>query len=143
MSIHLLAVVVAAVLAMVVGTLWYGPLFGKPWMRMTGMDMKNMSHEEKMKMRKGMGGKYLLQFIGALVMAFILSRAYLHTSAYLDNKGIVTGLSVGFFAWLGFVAPVLLPSVLWEGKPWKLWWINAGQFLVTLLLMGALFGMWF
>lgn len=48
----------------------------------------------------------------------------------------------GFWNWLGFVAPVTLGAVLWEGKHWKLWFLNNGYYLVTLLLMGAVLALW-
>ncbi|MBI3341870.1 DUF1761 domain-containing protein, partial [Candidatus Curtissbacteria bacterium] len=35
-QINYMAVVAAAVVNMVLGFLWYGPLFGKPWMKMMG-----------------------------------------------------------------------------------------------------------
>ncbi len=52
------------------------------------------------------------------------------------------GVSVGFGAWIGFVAPVSLGIVLWDGKPWKLWMINAGYYLVGLLLIGSILALW-
>ncbi len=43
-TINLLAVLTAAVSAFIVGGIWYGPLFGKAWMRefnITDADMAN------------------------------------------------------------------------------------------------------
>jgi len=39
LKINYLAVLVAVVLQFVLGFLWYGPLFGEPWMEMVGFDM--------------------------------------------------------------------------------------------------------
>ena len=36
-SLNWLAVLVAAASGFVIGGLWYGPLFQKPWMRLSGM----------------------------------------------------------------------------------------------------------
>ena len=47
------------------------------------------------------------------------------------------GIKVGIMAWLGFVAPTMLGSVLWENKSWNLYAINAGYYLVSFALMGA------
>lgn len=49
---------------------------------------------------------------------------------------------VGFWNWLGFVAPVTLGGVLWEGKPWKLWGLNNGYQLLSLLVMGVILALW-
>ena len=52
------------------------------------------------------------------------------------------GLQGGFWNWLGFVMPVTLGIVLWEGKSWKLFGINAGYYLVSLPIMGVILAMW-
>jgi hypothetical protein len=60
----------------------------------------------------------------------------------MQQSGVVAGLEAALWSWLGFVAPVSLGAVLWDGKPWKLWFINAGYFLATLLVMGLILGYW-
>lgn len=133
-----MAVIGAAVLSMVLGFLWYGPLFGKPWMKMMGMSkesMKGMKQSEMMKM-------YGIQAVGSLLMAFVLSHSLIFAAAYLNESGISAGLQTGFWNWAGFIAPVTLVSVLWEGKPWKLWLLNNGYYLVSLCAMGILLALW-
>ena len=61
----------------------------------------------------------------------------------LVGVGIVSVLGVvGFWNWLGFVAPVTLGSVLWEGKSPKLWVLNNGYYLVSLIVMGVILALW-
>lgn len=137
-DVNYLAILACAVSAMIWGSLWYGPLFGKPWMKMMGLDInkiKRMSSAE-------MGKLYGLQFVGSLFMAFVLSHDLVFAQSYLGSDGISAGLQTGFWNWLGFVAPVTLGSVLWEGKPWKLWLINNGNYLLTLLTMGVILALW-
>lgn len=127
------AVFIAAVSSMVWGSLWYGPLFGKPWMKMMGLDKK------KVEMKSGdMGKLYGVQFLGSIFMAFVLSHALVFAKSYLGTEGLSAGLQTGFWNWLGFVAPVTLTTVLWEGKPWKLWMLNNGYYLVMLSTMGVI-----
>lgn len=47
----------------------------------------------------------------------------------------------GFWNWLGFIAPVTLGVVLWEGKPWKLWVLHNAYYLLALLVMGVILGL--
>lgn len=75
-------------------------------------------------------------------MAYVLAHSIIFAGSFLHQGGVVAGLQAAFWSWLGFVAPVTLGSVLWDGKPWKLWGINAGYFLVTLLVMGLILGYW-
>lgn len=60
----------------------------------------------------------------------------------MNVSGIMGGLQAGWWNWLGFVAPTTVGMVLWEGKPWKLWIITAGFYLLSLLLMGVILGAW-
>lgn len=136
--INYVAVFAAAVINMVIGYIWYGPLFGKQWIQESGLSKEQLADSQK----KGMAMQYGLMFVGALVMAYVLSHAIVFAGTYLQVFGVSGGLMSGFFNWIGFVAPVTLVSVLWEGKSWKLWGLNNGYYLVSLLLMGALLSLW-
>lgn len=51
-SVNLVAAVAAAVASMVVGCIWYGVIFGKAWMKLTGKkemgDKKNMPKTQEL-----------------------------------------------------------------------------------------------
>lgn len=136
--INYIAIIASAILAMIVGYLWYGPLFGKQWASHMGWT----SEEIQEKMRRGSWAQYLIQAINALIMSFVLAHSIVFASAYLHQSGLIAGLQGGLWAWLGFVVPVSLGSILWDNKPWILWAINAGYYLTVLLLMGAVLGYW-
>lgn len=129
-----MAVLLAAVSNMVLGFLWYGPLFGKPWMKLSGLTDAKL---EEMK-KRGMSKTYLLSFLSAIVMACVMG--FLVSLA--DPANILDGAMLAFWAWLGFAAPVQLTQVLYEDKPWKLYAINTGYFLVSLKIMGVIFTLW-
>ena len=63
--INYLAVVLAALAAMVIGFVWYGPLFGKQWMALMGFTPQSMDEAKK----KGMAKSYILMALGSLVMS--------------------------------------------------------------------------
>ena len=136
--INYLAVIVAAVVNMAIGSLWYGPIFGKIWTALAGMTEEHINEAKT----KGMGKSYALAFLGSFIMSYVLAHALVFASEYFKVYGFSAGLMAGFWNWLGFVAPVTLGSVLWEGKPWKLWFLNNGHYLVALLCMGAILAMW-
>ena len=137
-TVNYLAVLVAGVASMVVGFLWYGVFFKKQWMEMMGITTESMAG---MKMSANMA--YLIQFVASLVMACVLARLINWGLIYYPEvSALKVGIYVGFWAWLGFVAPVTLGVVLWENKPWKLWFINASHYLVGLLVMGAVLSFW-
>ena len=138
--INYLAVVASAVAAMVVGFLWYGPLFGKSWSKLMGWG--DMTPEKMKEMQKKAMPAYAVNMVGAFLMAFALAHNLIFGSAYLNMYGIAAGFQAAFWNWLGFVAPVTLGAVLWEGKPLKLWYINASYYLVVLLAMGTILALW-
>ncbi len=137
--INYLAVLVSAIMSMVLGTVWYGPLFGKQWMALSGINPE-MKNDPKAK--AAMIRAYTLMFVGSLVMSYVLAHSIIFASTYLMVAGVSGGLMAGFWSWLGFIAPVTLGTVLWEGKPWKLWLITNGYQLAYLLIAGAILAVW-
>lgn len=136
--INVMAVIASAIASMIVGTIWYGPLFGKQWIKMMKFSAQDMAAAKK----KGMGGTYAMQFVASLVMAFVLAHSIVFASTYMKVTGLNAGVMAGFWNWIGFVAPVTLGMSLWGGKSWKLWLLDNGHYLVTLCIMGAILAMW-
>lgn len=136
------AVLAGAVSNMVIGFLWFGPLFGKQWMALMGFAPEKMEQLKAEARAKGMGKHYFGALVGALVMAYVLAHSIEFASFYMVVDGIKAGLSTGFWMWLGFIVPVTFSSVLWEGKSWKLWLFNNGYWLLSLLVMGAIIAGW-
>lgn len=133
-EINYLAVLATGVVAMILGFLWYGPLFGKTWMALVGMTPEAVAKSKK----KGMTASYLMMFIGALITASVF--AWILES--IAQVSIEAGMIGGFWLWLGFIAPVMLGKVLWEGKSWKLYFIDVSYYLVLLMVFGAILGGW-
>ena len=129
--INYLALAVAALARFLFGWLWYSPLlFGKTWMTLT-----NCNPEE---MKRRMPALAIADLIANFVMVFVLVHAVHYAGAV--NAG--QGAAVGFFNWLGFIASVMLMLTLYEKRPVKLWWINSGFQLISMLIMGAIVAVW-
>ena len=131
-NVNFVAVLAAAIASMVLGFLWYGPLFGKKLAALMGWGKMNKAAMAKMKKAAGKG--YAVTFITSLVMAYVLA----HFVVYAGATTAMEGAQTGFWVWLGFVATIALGSVLWEGKPIKLYYLNAAYHLVNLAVMGAI-----
>lgn len=129
------AVVVSAIASMVIGSIWYGPLFGKAFIKAMGMDQ--WSPEKQAEMKKGMTLTYLWQFVASLVMFYVFAAAMAAT----DMLSVMGGVQAAIWAWLGFVVPIKLGDALWGGKM-SMFWIGIGNMLVTLLAAGAIIGAW-
>ena len=128
-----LALVLAAVVAIVVGPVWYSPLlFGRAYMELRGMNPGAVAD-----MRPS-AGELLGEFVRYLVIAFVLSH-------FVTRLGVGDGKSavqLGLWVWVGFQAMLLMGAVLHEKMPWMLYAIHAGDALVKTLLMTVILGVW-
>jgi hypothetical protein len=137
-TINYLAVVVAAIANIIIGTLWYGPLFGKQWMRLSGLTKESIKD-----MKMSPAGAYIAGTITALVMAYVLAHdAFVWGVFFGDSGTFMFALQLAFWIWLGYVATTQVGSVFWEGKSWKLFWLNTAQSLVSLIVMASILTLW-
>lgn len=133
------AVVVAALASVVFGFLWYGVIFKNVYMKLVGMSPEQCMDSEK---KKAMKKNSVIMFIGSLVMSWVLLYSIVYGASYNHVSGAIAGIMAGFWNWLGFIAPVSLGSVLWDGKSWKLWFFNNAYELISLLIMGYILTVW-
>jgi len=123
-------IILAGASCVILGMLWYNQhLLGEAWMRMS-----NITPEQAERAAKRRSMSALIGLIAAMFMAWTLSIVETAFGVY-DWFG---GMLAGFWIWAGFVAPVLLGTVLWEAKPFKLYLTNALYWLVALLAMGVI-----
>jgi len=136
-DVNLLAVLVCAVAAMVVGFVWYSPmLFARPWMKLMGIDPDDKA--KLAELQKSAGPSYGISFVASLVSALVLGKIILMSSVSTP----LYGMKIAFAVWLGFVTTVQLTASLFARQPWRLYLINTGYQLVTFLLMGAILTRW-
>lgn len=134
-TINFWPVIVSAVVAFAIGALWYSPfLFGKQWMRLMKMSESDIQNANP----KEMWSYYLVHFIVTLVSFSVL--AFLISLTRIANPS--EGAFLGFFVWLGFVAPIGVSELLWEKKSFKLIFINTTQVLLGLVIGGVIMGVW-
>lgn len=141
MNINWLALVAAAILPLVTGFLWYGPLFGKAWMKETGIT------EEKAK-QMNPAKTYGIAVILAFFIAFSIWPMVFMGGApdmphgvdpYLTFKhGALHGAMLGLFVAL----PVLAINSLFEQRSFKYVAINGGYWILTMALMGGIINGW-
>ncbi len=133
--VNALAVLVAAVLTMVLGAVWYSPvLFAKQWMAAQGHTPEAL---EQMK-RKGMIRAYAVSFLCYLVTAYVVALF----TAYMQAMSFAQGLWLGFLVWLGFAATIGLTGNIFSQKPIAAWVIDAGYQLAYLLIMAVVLTLW-
>ena len=133
LAINWWPVIIAALLRMVVGSIWFSPAaFVKPWQALTGVTPESM--------QKGLAKAVIIDLILSLLLSFVLYHAVMYATGLKPT--IWTGAAVGLVNWLGFVVATHLPLWAYENRPLKLIAIGAGSNLVSMVLMGMFFGLW-
>lgn len=127
MEINLLAAFCASFTGLLLGYLWYSVLFAKSWQKLSGVS----DNQLKSGMPKRALGSYILTLIMALNLAAFIG----------PNQSASFGLFAGLAAGLGWVAMAIGSNYLFEHRPLKLYFINAGYNVVLLSLMGLIIGM--
>jgi len=137
MEINIWAVLVCAVLSMVVGSIWYGPLFGKKWIEITGADMSDL--EKRKEMMKGVWKLYLTQFILTLFQVYVL--AY-----FIKGWAEVSGVTNALWIWAAFIMPTVAGASMWNNDSAKISWarflIQGGYQLILFIMFGLILGLW-
>ena len=136
-TVNYWAIISGAVLSMIIGGIWYGPLFGKKWMEIVGVNPADL--EARKKMQKSAGPLYVLQFVLTLFQVFVLA----HLVA--DTK-LAGGLERSLWIWAAFIIPTLAGAVMWTNETGKLKWarflIQGGYQLVIFVVFGLLLQFW-
>lgn len=124
-----LAIALATVAAMLVGWIWYGPLFGKKWRSLTGDPKTNPAVI------------YPITLVATFVTGYVIAYVTGGTSTALGNGFIVPALFTGFFLWLGFSFARQLINTLFEKKSFTHFFINTGHDLAVALVMATIIGL--
>lgn len=129
-EINLLWAVVAGVINMVIGFLWYGPLFSKPWMRLQGLTPEKIKEQSQ-----AMGTTYLLSFVMAVVSATVYQWIFL----LYNTASLSEALLLAVIVWIGFVFTVMTNRSLFVKAPFALVLIDSGYYLAALLAWSVLY----
>jgi len=131
MKTNYAAVFVSALAYWILGALWYGLLFTKPWMA-----LENISMESAKAMNPVL--PYVVTFALNLLIAFVLAQICIWRSA----NSAARGAALGILLWIGFVGPVTFTTYMYEMRPMQLFAINEFYPLVGFCLMGGILGAW-
>ncbi len=127
-----LAVIVSALILWFLGACWYSPvLFAKPWMALLGIQKDAPN-------KKSLVPGMITSLIGDLILSFMLA----HFVIWSGATTFAWGALIGFICWLGFFVAPNFPQGIYENRPFKLFAINNGYWLVGLMAVGGLLAVW-
>ena len=142
-EVNLLAVLVAGIVPMIVGFLWYGQVFGKRWLEL--METTAEEIQKNFNPWKTHGASFVL----ALVTAFILAQLFAgmgdpqSVSSMTGSGGnAMVGVHLALMALIAFVLPVVYQAWAYEGRKAGLFWLTLGHNGVSLLGQAIVIAVW-
>lgn len=134
-AINYLAVVLATLSSMVVGSVWYTPkVFGKLWMREAGITPSGNA--------KDAVRPIVVTLIVSFVTAWVLAGASWISFEFYGGSFLVNALVTGAILWAGFTAARFITHDQFDGRSAKLTVLNCAHELVTILVMALIVGVW-
>jgi len=129
-NLNWLAIIVAAVSAFVLGSLWYSPLmFLDRWMKEIGITKDSTKNTN---IGKLFGLAFLLSFVASFFLAMFIG----------TNAGGAFGALAGFMAGFGWVFTYMGIIYLFESRTFAHFLINAMYSIISLTIMGFIIGVW-
>ncbi len=120
---------VSAASFLIVGMVWYGPLYGRQWRHLSGITIDSIKMHG-LPMWKAM--------LGGILTAFVQSFMLLQVMNLAGAQTVFAAWYIAFMVWLGFYATQCAAPFLWEGKSHKLYIIHASMYLVSLLVSATI-----
>ena len=138
-GVNYLAILVAAVVGWVIGAAWYMSL-AKPWVDAHGRTMEDFKAQaDAANGTSAAWLPYVLAFVAELIMAWVLSGLLAHLGAGQTN--VWNGIVSAAFVWLGFVVTTVAVNNMFGMKKAMLTVIDSGHWLVVLVAMGIVLGL--
>jgi hypothetical protein len=136
-NVNLLSVVVAAIAAWIFGAIYYTSL-GKYWIAAQGKDAESCKAEFAAKSGLTKFTPFILSFVGALIMGFVLYGILTHIGMFTLRAGIISGA----FCWFGFVLTTATINNAYCGRRPLLTVIDCAHWLGVLVIIGGIIGAW-
>ncbi len=127
---NILGLFLAALAFWLIGSLWYGPLFGETWLELQGMtkEMAEAQMQEK-GMAKVLGTGFLLSLISTIGLSYVLQQS---SASLLATCAKICAIIAALI-----VLPIMAYAVLYESKPMKGLMLDFGYILVGFVVAGA------
>ncbi len=131
------AVLGIGIFSMILGFIWYGPLFGRKWSEMIGVNPDDL--EAVKKMQKNAGPLYGVQFLLTMFQMYVLAH---FINAWADESG----LEVALWIYAAFILTMAAGGSMWNNEPKKMAWrrflLTAGYHLILFVVAGLVLGHW-
>ena len=134
-EINYLAVVLATLSSMIVGTIWYAPrVFGNYWMKAAGITPTGKA--------KDAIRPIVITLVVSFITAWVLAGAAFISLNFYGGSFFVNSLVTGIILWAGFTAARFITHDAFDGRPTGLTVLNVAHEFVTIVVMALIIGVW-
>jgi hypothetical protein len=133
-GVNYLAVFVAAVAAWLASAAWYMSL-SKHYIAALGKDPEQMAQDRK---KPGAFLPFIYAFVANVIIAWMLAGVLAHLG--VGQVTLRNGVISAAFLWFGFVLTTMVVNYSFSGRNRSLLLIDAGNWLLVLLVIGAIIG---
>ena len=134
-SINYIAVVLATLSSMVIGSIWYTPkVFGNYWMKAAGITPSGNA--------KDAVRPIVITVIVSFITAWVLAGAVSISFEFYGGSFLVNSLLTALILWAGFTAARFITHDAFDGRPTGLTVLNVAHELVTIMVMALIIGVW-
>jgi hypothetical protein len=133
-GVNYLAVIIAAVAAWLASAAWYMSL-SRHYVAALGKTPEQMAQDRK---KPGAFLPFIYAFVANIIIAWMLAGvlAHLGTGQVTLRNGVISGA----FLWFGFILTTIVVNYSFSGRDRRLLLIDAGNWLLVLLAIGAIIG---
>ena len=135
-GINYLAILIAAIVGWLAGAVWYRRSASCGSRRKASTMEEFKARQAALKGTSAAWLPFALAFLADLVMAWVLAGMVGHLGVVTIRSAVISGL----FAWGGFVLTTMLVNNAFSGRRYALTAIDAGHWLLVLVLMGVVIG---
>lgn len=129
-AVSIWPIVAAALSSLLIGYVWFHPrVFGALWMRL--INVTPAMADRAMRQRQK---NTIAALIASMIIAYVMNYFGIAWGVF-DAIG---GIELGFWCWIGFVAPTLYTQVIWEQRPFQLYLVSALYWLTSFIVMGVI-----
>jgi hypothetical protein len=134
-EINYIAVLLATLSSMVVGSIWYTPrVFGNYWMKQSGVTPSGNARDAV--------APIIVTLVVSFITAWVLAGAAFIAHSFYGGSFLVNTLITAAVLWAGFTAARFITHDAFDKRPAGLTVLNIAHELVTVLIMALIIGVW-
>jgi hypothetical protein len=130
-NLNYLAIIVSSVIYFILGAVWFGPLFGKLWLKLTGL---SLTEEDKKSAPFMFAKTFILDFIITFSVAILVN--------LIQPITILSALKISLLIGVGFVVAPFFGNFMYAKRSIKLFFIEAGYHVFCITISAIILTIW-